>query len=127
MMMPALVQELLEFFYDIVVGLIVDQVGVFQGIVHQIVQLAKIVRISPVGRLFFSGQIVQIDVFRVTILLRDHSVALVLVRTINPISPRLLVERGSFPVIWGPNSIEECWLEFWLEKSLEFRLEIPLH
>ena len=102
MMMPALVQELLEFFYDIVVGLIVDQVGVFQGIVHQIVQLAKIVRISPVGRLFFSGQIVQIDVFRVTILLCDHGVALVLVRAIDPISPRLLIERGSFPVIWGP-------------------------
>ena len=24
----------------------------------------------------------------------------------------------------GPNSIEKCWLEFWLEKSLEFWLEI---
>ena len=25
----------------------------------------------------------------------------------------------------GPNSIETFWLEFWLEKSLEFWLEIP--
>ena len=25
----------------------------------------------------------------------------------------------------GPNSIEHCWLEFWLEKTLEFWLEIP--
>ena len=25
----------------------------------------------------------------------------------------------------GPNSIEKNWLEFWLEKPLEFRLEIP--
>ena len=25
----------------------------------------------------------------------------------------------------GPNSIETLWHEFWLEKLLEFRLEIP--
>ena len=25
----------------------------------------------------------------------------------------------------GPNSIEKCWLEFWLEKPLEFWLQIP--
>ena len=25
----------------------------------------------------------------------------------------------------GPNSIEKIWLEFWLEKRLEFWLEIP--
>ena len=25
----------------------------------------------------------------------------------------------------GPNSIEKVWLEFWLEKSLEFWLEVP--
>ena len=27
--------------------------------------------------------------------------------------------------VLGPNSIEKCWLEFWLEKSLEFLLDIP--
>ena len=27
----------------------------------------------------------------------------------------------------GPNSIQNFWLEFWLEKPLEFWLEISLH
>ena len=29
------------------------------------------------------------------------------------------------PLLQGPNSIEKYWLELWLEKSLEFWLEIP--
>ena len=28
-------------------------------------------------------------------------------------------------VVLGVNSIEKCWLEFWLEKLLEFWLQIP--
>ena len=36
-----------------------------------------------------------------------------------------LLWRRRFVKWLGPNSIENFWLEFWLEKSLEFWLEIP--
>ena len=47
---------------------------------------------------------------------------------LHPSSPLPLIGgaiRFAAPVLLGPNSIENFWLEFWLEKSLEFWLEIP--
>ena len=57
-MMPALVQELLQFFYDIVVGLVIDQVDVLLRVIHQVIQLPEIVRRSPVRCLIFGTLIV---------------------------------------------------------------------
>ena len=57
-MMPALVQELLQFFYDIVVGLVIDQVDVLLRVIHQVIQLPEIVRRSPVRCLILGTLIV---------------------------------------------------------------------
>ena len=41
------------------------------------------------------------------------------------LSPPSLPLYLSMMRMLGPNSVEKFWLEFWLEKSLEFCLEIP--
>ena len=44
---------------------------------------------------------------------------------VNVGSVQELAHQSEVPL--GPNSIEKIWLEYWLEKSLEFLLEIPIH